>query len=250
MFGIEIAFVRPWYLVLLVLLPALWVFSFRSLAGLGRFRRLFALAFRTLVFVLIVLALAEVQMLRTSDRLTVIYLLDQSESIPAAAAAGDAGVRPPGRASGIATPTARRLGRRDRVRPRRRDRSAAVRRRHPVPASWRARVELRTDATNLAAAMKLAQATFPEDSAKRIVIVTDGNENLGDARAIAAALAEEGIGIDVVPIQLASARRGAGREGRAARRHPPRPAVRSPRGGQQPDAAGRRQRRRRGPRAN
>ena len=31
---------------------------------------------------------------------------------------------------------------------------------------------------------------------QRIVIVTDGNENLGDARAVAASLAEDGIGID------------------------------------------------------
>ena len=51
MFGIDIGFVHPWYLALLLLLPALWVFSFRSLSGLGRYRRLFALAFRTLVFV-------------------------------------------------------------------------------------------------------------------------------------------------------------------------------------------------------
>ena len=29
--------------------------------------------------------------------------------------------------------------------------------------------------------MKLAQATFPEDAAKRIVVVSDGNQNLGDA---------------------------------------------------------------------
>ena len=28
--------------------------------------------------------------------------------------------------------------------------------------------------------MKLALACFPEDSAKRIVVVSDGNENLGD----------------------------------------------------------------------
>ena len=35
--------------------------------------------------------------------------------------------------------------------------------------------------TNLAAAMKLAQASFPHDTAKRIVILSDGNENIGDA---------------------------------------------------------------------
>src|SRR5690606_36017995 len=62
--------------------------------------------------------------------------------------------------------------------------------------------DLQTDGTNLAAALKLAQASFPEDSAKRIVVVTDGNENLGSARAVVPILAEQGIGVDVVPVQL------------------------------------------------
>ena len=82
MFGFEIGFSRPWYLWLLALLPLLWLVSFRSLSGLGPYRRLFALAFRTLVFALVVVALAEIQMLRISDKVTVTYLLDQSESIP------------------------------------------------------------------------------------------------------------------------------------------------------------------------
>ena len=60
----------------------------------------------------------------------------------------------------------------------------------------------RRDATNLESALKLAQASFPEDTAKRIVIVTDGNENLGDAASVAPSLASNGIGIDVVPVKL------------------------------------------------
>ena len=52
--------------------------------------------------------------------------------------------------------------------------------------------------------MKLAQASFPHDSAKRIVIISDGNENVGDALAQARGLAEAGISIDVVPIRSRS----------------------------------------------
>ncbi len=202
MFGIDIGFVHPWYLALLLLLPLLWVFSFRSLSGLGPYRRLFALAFRTLVFGLIVLALAEVQTLRTSDKVTVTYLLDQSESIP----------------------MAQRQAMLDYVRQSvskhrdgdRRDCAGVIVFGHDavveVPPfdddipflNLEGTLGLRTDATNLAAALKMAGATFPEDSAKRIVIVSDGNENIGDARAIASSLADQGIGIDVVPVQLAS----------------------------------------------
>src|SRR6185369_1977761 len=82
MFGLKIAFDQPWWLLLLVLVPILWIFSFQSLSGLGPFRRLFALFFRTVVFALLVLALAGIQLQKVSDRVTVMYLLDQSESIP------------------------------------------------------------------------------------------------------------------------------------------------------------------------
>jgi len=59
-----------------------------------------------------------------------------------------------------------------------------------------------SSSTSLESALKLAKASFPEDSARRVVIVSDGNENMGDARAIAKSMAEDGIGIDVVPIEL------------------------------------------------
>ncbi len=82
MFGLKIGFDQPWFLLLLLLIPVLWIFSFRTLSGLGPYRRLFALGFRTLVFALLVFALAGVQLLKVSERVTVLYLLDQSESIP------------------------------------------------------------------------------------------------------------------------------------------------------------------------
>ena len=56
-------------------------------------------------------------------------------------------------------------------------------------------------ATNIAAALKLAQATFPEDAARRIVLVSDGNQNQGNAMEQAQAVAASGIGVDVVPVR-------------------------------------------------
>ncbi|MCA9121045.1 MAG: VWA domain-containing protein [Planctomycetaceae bacterium] len=201
MLGLEIGFDKPWYLVLLTVLPVLWMMSFRSLAGLGNIRRLFALGFRTLVLTLIVMCLAEVQLRKTSEKLTVIYLLDQSESIPLAkrqemlqyvvdevsehrhADREDrAGVIVFGRNANIEIPPF--------------DDDIAV------LGGIDSYINLNTDATNLEAALKLAQASFTEDSAKRIVVVTDGNENIGDARTIASMLADDGIGIDVAPVKL------------------------------------------------
>src|SRR3954452_20915829 len=74
---------NPWWLVLLpLILPPLVLVSFRSLAGLGAVRRLLAIGLRATVVTLIVLALAELQTVRRSDRLTTMFLLDASQSVP------------------------------------------------------------------------------------------------------------------------------------------------------------------------
>ncbi|HEV3004751.1 MAG TPA: VWA domain-containing protein, partial [Pirellulales bacterium] len=191
----SLGFRSPGYLLLLALLPLLWWFSFRSLAGLGSLRRLFALALRTLVLVAVVLALAEVQWVRTEERLTVIYLLDVSQSIPVARrmAMSDyvnksiskhrekqdrAGVIAFGREAAIEIPPFDEF----------------------VPLNERVETPIDDESTNLAGALKLAQATFKEDTAKRIVIVSDGKQNIGDALEQARSVAEAGIGIDTQPV--------------------------------------------------
>jgi hypothetical protein len=59
----------------------MWALSYNSLAGLGKGRRLFALLFRSLVVLLMVMALAQAKLQQSTDRLTVMFLLDQSESV-------------------------------------------------------------------------------------------------------------------------------------------------------------------------
>ena len=41
--GWNLGFYAPWWLLLLGLIPVIWIFSYRSLAGLGKFRRLVAI---------------------------------------------------------------------------------------------------------------------------------------------------------------------------------------------------------------
>ena len=84
MFNHSVVFDSPGYLLLLLLLPAMGWLSFAGLSGLGHWRRLIALTLRGLVFTIIVLALADLQYQRRSDQLAVIYVLDQSLSIPTA----------------------------------------------------------------------------------------------------------------------------------------------------------------------
>lgn len=193
--GYSLAFDAPWYLLLLFLAPLIWIYSFRGLSGLGPCRRLFALGLRTAVLVLLVLAIAGVQVKRTTDQLTVIYLLDQSESIPPVQRGqmiefvnqairrhrqsdDRAGVIVFGRNSAVEVP--------------------------PFDVSFSIPNNLETlvdrEATNLESAVKLAQASFPPGAARRLVIVSDGNENIGDATTQARRFVQSGGNIDVLPV--------------------------------------------------
>jgi uncharacterized membrane protein len=199
---IRLGFDNTSYLWLLLALPLLWYIGYESLGALGKFRRWLALLFRTAVWTAIVLALAGAQIVWVSDRMTVMYLLDQSESIPLAkrqvmldyvvqnvrrhrnpAREDRAGIIVFGRDASIEIPPFD-----DNIPPLRRLESLLG----------------RSDATNLESALSLAQASMPEDTSRRIVIVSDGNENLGQARKLAARVADSGIGIDVVPVLLES----------------------------------------------
>ncbi|MGA2796761.1 MAG: VWA domain-containing protein [Thermoguttaceae bacterium] len=196
MFTYRLAVLSPWYLLLLALIPALWWYSFRKVAGLGGVRRMLVLIIRSLVLLGLILALAEIQIVRTSDRLTTIFLLDQSLSIPVQSR--EAMIKY------VNAEIRKHRKDRDRVGAIVFGRDAAI----EIPpyddnVQMSSKIESIFDPeyTNIAAAMKLAQASFPEDAAKRIVIISDGNQNLGNAVEQAQGLAQAGVGIDVMPVR-------------------------------------------------
>jgi Mg-chelatase subunit ChlD len=195
MFNYYLTFAAPGYLALLAIIPVLVLVSYRRLAVLGPWRRWAALAIRSLLVVLLVFTLAEAQIVQTSDRLTVVYLLDQSFSIPAA--------RRQAIIDYVNADIREHRKERDRVGVVVFGRDAAIEV-PPFDANVQVAQAIESvvdpEYTNLAGAMKLAQALFPEDAAKRIVLASDGNQNLGNAVEQAEALGHAGVGIDVLPI--------------------------------------------------
>ena len=199
MFNHSIAFDSPGYLLLLLLLPVMRWLSFRGLAGLGYWRRLMVLTLRSLVLTFLVFALADMQFQRRSDQLTVIYLLDQSLSIPTnqrqemvdyvnasieehhdESANNRYAVIVFGREAAVEIPLVN----------------------VNIPLPDRIETVLDPEYTDLATAVQRAKAMFPYDAAKRIVLVTDGNQNLGDLQREARAATISGVSIDVVPVML------------------------------------------------
>jgi uncharacterized membrane protein len=203
--------VQPAWLVLFALVPVIVWVSFRSLAGLGPVRRWVAIGLRSLLIVLLTLALADVRLRQEHDRVTTLFLIDRSLSVPEK---WEANPNPPPprldrrweRIKRFINQSVEHRGRghqRDRVgvivfgrRPRLELPPAVVPRLNfnevvsPIDGNY----------TDIAAALKLGLASFPEGTAKRIVLLSDGNQNLGNAEEQAQMARRNGVQIDVVPL--------------------------------------------------
>ena len=194
----SLAFDSPWYLLLLLLLPwVVWV-SYHSLAGLGKWRRWWAIGLRSAVLLLLIFSLADMQFRKKSDSMTVLYLLDRSMSIPEANRRVMLEYVNESVAKHVEGDQNDRVG----VIVFGRDAEVEMPPMDYYTGLTNLSSFLDSQYTNLAGALQRARALFPEETARRIVIVTDGNENLGDALSEARALAEAGVSIDVVPVAL------------------------------------------------
>ena len=155
---------------------------------------LLAAGVRVLVLALLVAGLAGAGLTRTTDQMNVLFLLDASDSVPlenrvkAWQYIQDA-VKAADKQDQFAlvtfggTPTL----------------EVPFGSGHNLPPMPPVVAESR--ATDIAAAVKLGLATFPREGAKRIVLLTDGNENHGNAREAAQRAKAEGADIYVVPLR-------------------------------------------------
>lgn len=208
----SVQFTRPLWLVLLAFVPVIVWLARRSLSGLGPTRKWLAIGARSTIVALLAGALAEPRVNRPSENVTVLFLLDRSQSLPQ-------DIDPN---ANVADQVDRRWLRmrgfvRDSVLLRgidhSRDKAGAILfgKRPKLalpPASVRDKFDVDDrmagpidgQHTDIAAALKLALASFPEGSGKRVVLVSDGNENMGNAVDQATLAKQNGAQIDVVAV--------------------------------------------------
>jgi len=211
--GLEV--VRPWWLVLLVVVPGIALVARKNLRGLGPFRKWFAVSLRSCVVVALIVALAEPRVRQTTDHATVIFVIDRSLSIPPDP--------DPNRRRPDGDPIDRRWERikrfvdesvRYRGTDQQADRAGVIlfgrTPRLVVPPAVEDQLvidERRAGAidveyTDIAAALKLALAAFPEGTGRRVVLISDGNENLGRAAEQARLFQKQGVQVDVLPLAV------------------------------------------------
>ena len=189
-------FARPlWLLTACLALPAVWL-AWRNLAPLGTGRRIAATVLRAAVMVLLAGLLAWPELTRRHELVTVIAVIDRSQSVPrkpvdlqAAAVnyltAAVANI-PPGYQLAFVD-----IG----------EKGMIARLPSADPEVPQRNISLLGDQSALADGVQLALAIAPPDTAVRILLLSDGNETVGDLAEVARVAAANGIPIDVRPIQ-------------------------------------------------
>lgn len=188
-------FTHPEFLWLLVPVLAWTAWCFlKSGVQTHPWRRRTALTLRVIVALLLLLAIAGFQWKKPLEGMNVFYLIDRSDSVPEPEQ---------GRVIDYVNAASTHRDQSDRggvlvfggeaaieFNP-----SAAVEL-HKINAV------IDTKRTDIAAAIRLATAAFPEHGQKRLVLFTDGNENVGDALGALTAARPLGVTMDVVPLTV------------------------------------------------
>ena len=174
----KIEFTNPWALVLLALIPLAVYFARHSLANLSRRRGQVSLAVRAVLLLLVVLALAGLRVRTSSRDVAVLFVVDVSASVAQESR---------GAVLDAINNEINRAGPRDYVGVIAFGREPAVElapTRKETLGDWRIK-EIASnpprDYTDIAAALRLAAALVPEDATGRLVLISDGNENLESA---------------------------------------------------------------------
>jgi len=195
------SFEQPEWLWLMATIPLIVAISLRSFAGLDRSRRIVALILRSLVIIVLAAALARIQFVKRNDNVAVIFMLDRSRSIPEKlrlfsqkyVRAVAAGAQPDDRLGLIGFD-----GRADvDLIPSRGGKDLM----NLVTFSMSAE----PDRTDLATALRMAMASFPEGYGRRVVVLTDGNENMGNFAEEMETARANGVAVDVLPLKYSHA---------------------------------------------
>jgi Mg-chelatase subunit ChlD len=199
-----VTFAALWPLALLAALPLVWLLAWRNRAGVGRARMAGAAGLRSLALAAIVAALMRPTLHRATEEISVIYALDVSSSVSARflddalnwIAQVDDRYRPAQSSFVAFADHARLLQSVDEVR-------ALALAADDAAASGEGLMH--QAATNLEEALLTSLPAFAPGHAKRIVLLSDGNQTEGDVWRAMLRLQAEGVRVFTVPAAVSVA---------------------------------------------
>jgi len=191
--------INHWPFIFFILIPYLIYVSRKSFVDAAPWRKNLTLGIRILVIILMILALTDLKLRRRSEILSVIFAVDVSDSV----------------SKSRREEIAERLN--DAVKNLKDSDEFSI-----ITFAANASVEIplqpkflaqplsdvdlltpsvsNTQYTNIANSIRLALSIFPQSRQKRIVLFSDGNQNVEDARKLANVAKANGVEIDVVPL--------------------------------------------------
>jgi hypothetical protein len=189
-------FDRPWLLLLIpFVLTAFWWLGRHSYAGLNPGTARLSLGVRCLLAVLLIGAIAGIHTVQRSDKLATIFLLDVSKSVRSDQQAA-------GREYVTKALGGKRTGDQGGVIEFGRTATVDEAPSETMQSLEQGKASVAGDATNLADALRLAQSSFPAGVGRKIVVLSDGNENVGAAEGEIDGLRAAGVRVDIAPTAL------------------------------------------------
>ncbi len=187
----SLTFDNPGALWLLLLLPAFFLVGRLGTAYLSRPVRRAAIGMRLALVAALALALAQPVLHRGSDLLSVIFLVDRSASVE---------VNQASTAEAFLKEALGQAGANDHVGIVEYGGNAVVRQALGADRANAGVPAVDASQTNLSSALHLATSLFPSIGARRIVVLSDGQSNAGDAIAEARQDSTRRVHIDVLPV--------------------------------------------------
>jgi len=196
-FGHVLIFTSLTPLWLLVLLPWVWWMSVVGYSGLSGWRKHASLYARFALLTLLAMTLAEPRMVRSSDAMQVIYVVDRSASVADLAVDQAGGFifrtgaqeKPAGDEMGLIY-----FGRDAAV-------ELAPSMSYPLQSDREINVVIDREGTDIAGALSLAGAMLSEEQPARIVLVSDGTQTEGRLTQVLNDLKARKIPVDVLPFE-------------------------------------------------
>ncbi|MFD1175231.1 VWA domain-containing protein, partial [Paenibacillus puldeungensis] len=186
-----VRFDHPWFLLLLLPLAAGVIYAYRADFRLSGIRRQLAIGLRTAILVLLVALLSGLQTYTLVKDKEVVFLTDRSASMPELGPVQD-WILKAGEGKGAE----------DRVGIVAAGLDAAVDKNLDprLISDESLKAEVHADFTNLERGLELSGSLFSGQGNRRIILISDGEENVGEAIKAANTLKERGIAVDVLPV--------------------------------------------------
>ena len=188
----DISFERPWFLLLIPVVIGLLIFSMRYMIAQNKKTQIGQVVVRSILATALILALAQVSVKWVGRDVTTIFLVDVSDSVREQRE----------EVIQFVNDAVEDKGKHDYIGVIAFGSDSRVEQFISQDISFSEfQTDVTTEATDLEEAVNIALAELPEDSAKRIVLITDGNENEGSIQNTASMVVAAGCEFQVLKLE-------------------------------------------------